>query len=223
MKLLPHGAPPRDAHPLQEIDWRHRIGRYSAIDGIPPLRNRTITMPSAPNPFAPPRDAWHQAPAPVRRGLIGRLRNKPIKQIFGESQGVTILVAILLCLIALLIVRPMVRSILSYHRTAALLQERRAEVAALSSRHTELEQRKAYYQTPEFIAERAREYGLVRPGESAFVIRELVHPEMMGRYARAQLANGAYEASAGTPATRTPTSASGAGAAGTGTSTTPAG
>ena len=204
MKLLPHGAPPRDAHSMQEIDRLHRIDRYSGTAGIPPLRNRTITMPSAPHPFARPDDAWHQHPAPARRGLIGRLRERPIKQIFGDSQGVTILVAVLLGMIALLIVRPMVRSVLSYHRTAALLQERRVEVAQLKERHTELQQRKAYYQTPEFIAERAREYGLVRPGESAFVIRELVHPEMMGRYARAQLANGAYEASTETPASAAP-------------------
>ncbi len=153
--------------------------------------------------------AWRTLEAPMSTARHPRTRTspaghgrQPIRSVFGESRGVTVLVGILLLLLLLLLVRPMLRSALSYQRTAAMLEERRAEVASLQERNRELLQRRDYYRTSEFIAERAREYGLVRPGEESFVIRELVHPELIGRYARAQLANAAYEdAALGVPAT----------------------
>jgi cell division protein FtsB len=87
----------------------------------------------------------------------------------------------------LLIVRPVVMSLLSWHRTAGLLAERREEVAKLEARHKELDQAYEYYQTEAFLAERAREYGLVLPGETPYVVRELVHPESVERYTAAHL------------------------------------
>ncbi len=184
MRLLPPGVRLPDAPRVQESERSRRMKMRMARAPIPALTPRSIAMPVARIPRIP----GSTATAPPRR--------HPIRQVFGESQGVTVLVIIMLCLIVTLLVRPMVRSLLSYQRTAAMLTERRAEVAQLTTRHAELVKRRDYYRTPEFIAERAREYGLVRPGERAFVVRELVHPELMGRYARAQLANASYESTA---------------------------
>lgn len=182
MKQRPPGVQLLDAPRVQESERSHRMKMRVARASIPALAPRAISMPVARIP--------RTRTTPVSTAPAGR---HPIRRIFGESQGVTVLVVIMLCLIATLLVRPMIRSLMSYQRTAAMLTERRSEVAQLTARHTELQQRRDYYRTPEFISERAREYGLVRPGERAFVIRELVHPELMGRYARAQLANAAYE------------------------------
>jgi cell division protein FtsB len=132
-------------------------------------------------PFGSHTERDHAAPHPVRR-------------LFGESRSTSWPAIILLMLLALMVVRPMIMSVLSFHRTAGLLTERRAEVATLQSRHDELASRKAYYETDAFIAERGREYGLVMPGETAFVIRELARPEAVGTYAQARLANATVDA-----------------------------
>lgn len=96
-----------------------------------------------------------------------------LRRVFGESSSSRKLAAVLLLLLAILILRPMFMSLLSYHRTEGLLDQRRAEVAELAQRNRELEQQVDYYRTDVFLAERAREYGLVKPGEKAFVVREL--------------------------------------------------
>jgi len=95
----------------------------------------------------------------------------------------------LLFVFCLLLVRPVGMSLLSWHRTASVLSDRREEVSALQKRNVMLDRRLEYYRTDAFVAERARRYGLVQPGEAGFVVRELVHPESVGRYAGNRLRN----------------------------------
>lgn len=113
----------------------------------------------------------------------------PVRRLFGQSRGVNWGVMFIVAIIAMMLVRPLVMSGMSWHRTAALLEERRSEVAALERRHAELEAKVAYYRTDEFIAEQARAYGMVEPGERSFVIRELVHPGSAAEYAVSRLRN----------------------------------
>lgn len=114
---------------------------------------------------------------------------RPVQRVFGDSGGVGAIVFIILLLMCMLLVRPVIMSLMSWQRTAGLLAERRLEVRELEARHRKLQARLAYYRTDTFVAERARQYGLVREGEVPFVMRELVHPELIGTYARTQLAN----------------------------------
>ena len=72
----------------------------------------------------------------------------------------------------MLLVRPMIMSLLSYHRTADLLHDRRTEVARLTDRNETLTTRLQYYKTNQYLAERARTFGFVMPGETPYVIRE---------------------------------------------------
>ncbi len=113
----------------------------------------------------------------------------PVKRVFGQSRGATWGVAFVAVVVIMLLVRPLVMSGLSWHRTAALLDERRAEVAALEARNERLTRLVEYYRTKTFIAEQARTYGMVEPGEQSFVIREVVHPESTADYAIARLRN----------------------------------
>ena len=99
-------------------------------------------------------------------------------------------------MLAMLIVRPMMMSMLSFHRSAALLEERRLEVGQLTNRNRELTKRLTYYRTDAFVAERAREYGLVMPGETSFVVRELTRPESVGNFARNRYRNATSDAPA---------------------------
>jgi cell division protein FtsB len=118
---------------------------------------------------------------------------------FGESRSASWPAIILLALLALMVVRPMIMSVLSYHRTDGLLTERRNEVAKLRSRNEKLSARRSYYKTDAFIAERGRQYGLVMPGETSYVIRELARPESAGTYAQATLANATVDADVAAP------------------------
>ncbi|MCW2928675.1 MAG: hypothetical protein JWM86_2643, partial [Thermoleophilia bacterium] len=89
-----------------------------------------------------------------------------------------------------------VMSGLSWHRTAALLEERRAVVSQLSARNRALEEQVDYYRTDTFVAEQARMYGMIEPGEETYVIRELVHPESAATYAVARLRNATVDSAA---------------------------
>lgn len=113
----------------------------------------------------------------------------PVRRLFGQSRAVNWGVLFIVAVIGLMLVRPLVMSGLSWHRTAAVLEERRVEVAALERRHAALEERVAYVKTTAFVGEQARAYGMVEPGEQTFVIRELVHPESAAAYAVARLRN----------------------------------
>lgn len=100
-----------------------------------------------------------------------------LQRLFGDSKATQVLGVLMVLLVLMLVVRPVVRSVLSYHRTASLLEERRQEVGGLASRHGELIDQLTYYETDIFLAERAREYGLTRPGETSYVVRELTQSE----------------------------------------------
>ncbi len=113
----------------------------------------------------------------------------PVRRVFGQSRAVNWGVLFLVIVIGLMLVRPLVMSGLSWHRTAGRIDERRAEVSALEARHDRLTARVEYYGTPEFIAEKARAYGMIEPGEQSFVIREIVHPESAAAYAVSRLRN----------------------------------
>lgn len=113
----------------------------------------------------------------------------PVRRFFGQSRAVNWGVLFLVAVIGLMLVRPLAMSGLSWHRTAGLLTERRAEVAALEQRNQDLTERVAYYRTDTFIAEQARMYGMIEPGEKTYVIRELVHPESAAEYAVSRLRN----------------------------------
>ena len=113
----------------------------------------------------------------------------PVRQFFGQSRGVNWGVLFIVVVLGMMLVRPLVMSGLSWHRTAGLLHERRTEVAQLEQRHTELEDRIDYYRTSAFIAEQARLYGMIEPGEQTYVIRELVHPQSAAAYAVSRLRN----------------------------------
>jgi cell division protein FtsB len=125
----------------------------------------------------------------------------PVRRLFGQSRGVNWGVLFIVIVVGLMLVRPLVMSGLSWHRTASLLTERRAEVAQLQRTHDELEAQVAYYRTEEFIGEQARAYGWIEPGEQTFVVRELVHPESAADYAVARLRNATVDGAAAlTPA-----------------------
>lgn len=112
-----------------------------------------------------------------RTAAATRTRQRPsLQRIFGEFHGGRLLTLVFVGLLLMLIVRPVVMSLLSYHRTANLLEHRRSEVSDLQKRHDTLQATAKYYETDVFLAERAREFGLVRPGEQAYVIRELARP-----------------------------------------------
>lgn len=133
----------------------------------------------------------------IRTQLAGGLRwvgNRwsPLRRAFGDSPLTTGLSLAFLLLLGMLLVRPMVMSLMSYHRTDALLQERRAEVTVLRDRSDRLSTTRDYYRTEAFVVERAREYGLVRPGELSFVVREYAHPESVGTYTRNKVQNLAF-------------------------------
>lgn len=113
----------------------------------------------------------------------------PVRRLFGESRGVTLGAIVLIALVTLLLFRPLAMTFFSYHRTAGILEERRTEVAELRKQHTRLTEQVAFYETPQFIAEQARSYGMIVPGEKAYVVRELVHPESAAQYAISRLRN----------------------------------
>lgn len=113
----------------------------------------------------------------------------PVRRVFGQSRAVNWGVLFIVIVVGMMLVRPLVMSGLSWHRTAGRITERRAEVAQLDARHDMLKGRVAYYGTPTFIAEKARAYGMVEPGEQSFVIREIVHPESAAEYAVSRLRN----------------------------------
>lgn len=113
----------------------------------------------------------------------------PVRRVFGQSRAVNWGVLFIVVVVGMLLVRPLVMSGLSWHRTAGRITERRAEVAQLDQRHDRLVERVAYYSTPTFIAEKARAYGMVEPGEQSYVIREIVHPESAAEYAVSRLRN----------------------------------
>jgi cell division protein FtsB len=128
---------------------------------------------------------------PSRRGTrqSGTRAMHPVQRWFGESRGVAWGAIFIIAIVVLMLVRPLAMSFFSWHRTASLLQERRAEVAMLETRHEELTEQVDYNRTEAFVAEQARTYGMVRPGETPFVIRELVHPESAAEYAISRLRN----------------------------------
>lgn len=113
----------------------------------------------------------------------------PVRRLFGESRGVTVGALVLIALVGLLLFRPLAMTFFSYHRTAGILQERRVEVKELRALHSRLEDQVAFYDSPQFIAEQARSYGMIVPGEKAYVVRELVHPESAAQYAISRLRN----------------------------------
>ncbi len=113
----------------------------------------------------------------------------PVRRVFGQSRAVNWGVLFLGVVIGMMLVRPLVMSGLSWHRTAGRITERRAEVAQLEHRNARLTERVEYYSTPTFIAEKARAYGMVEPGERSYVIREIVHPESAAEYAVSRLRN----------------------------------
>lgn len=113
----------------------------------------------------------------------------PVRRVFGQSRAVNWGVTFLVIVIALMLVRPLVMSGLSWHRTAARIDERRTEVAQLERRNDVLNERVKYYGTKTFVAEKARAYGLIEPGEQSFVIREIVHPESAAEFAISRLRN----------------------------------
>ncbi|MEO6867624.1 MAG: septum formation initiator family protein [Gaiellales bacterium] len=133
-------------------------------------------------------------------GTIARLRTggdriasinftHPVRRLFGQSRGVNWGVLFIIIVMVMMLVRPLVMSGMSWHRTAALLNERRAEVQQLEARHDVLSTRVEYFRTDAFIAEQARTYGMIEPGERTFVIREFVHPDSVADYAVTRLRN----------------------------------
>jgi cell division protein FtsB len=127
-------------------------------------------------------------PAPSRRVHVPRVSiPHPFRSLFGESRAVTWAAIILVAMLSLMLVRPAAMSLFSFQRTAGLVTERRAEVAALQARNDALHEQLDYYRTDAFVAERARTYGMIRPGEQSYVVRELVHPESAVRYATSRL------------------------------------
>ncbi|MCW2950129.1 MAG: hypothetical protein JWN41_1142 [Thermoleophilia bacterium] len=113
----------------------------------------------------------------------------PVRELFGESRGVTIGAIIIIVLISMMLIRPLAHTFFSWHRTAGILHERRIEVRELRARHTQLTEQVTFFNTPQFVAEQARAYGYIMPGERPYVIRELVHPESAAQYAISRLRN----------------------------------
>lgn len=132
--------------------------------------------------------ATRQQPRRGTRHSGGQLAH-PVRRLFGESRGVAFGAIFIIAIVAMMLVRPLAMSFLSWHRTAGLLEERRAEVHVLEQRHDLLKQQVEYFRTSAFVAEQARTYGMTAPGETAFVIRELVHPESAAEYAISRLRN----------------------------------
>jgi cell division protein FtsB len=126
----------------------------------------------------------------------------PVRRFFGQSRAVNWGLLFIVVVLGLMLVRPLVMSGLSWHRTAGLLTERRAEVEVLERRNEVLTERVDYYRTTAFIAEQARAYGMVEPGETSFVIRELVHPGSAGDYAVSRLRNATVDSSVAIDAER---------------------
>ncbi len=91
-----------------------------------------------------------------------------------------------MCLLMMLLVRPIAMSLMSFHRSSGLVAERRSEVEALRKRNADLKASRNQYRQTAFIIQQARLYGLVLPGESAYVVRELAHPEAVGSYISAR-------------------------------------
>lgn len=113
-----------------------------------------------------------------RRGSSVRpAAGRGVTAVLDNLQGTRLLTLALVALLLLLIVRPMVMSLLSYHRTHSLLQDRRAVVRDLGERNELLRQRLEYYKTEMYLAQQARQYGLVKPGEQPVVIRELAQQQ----------------------------------------------
>lgn len=182
-------TPARESSSSERIDsagqehrsqWRRRIGQRTHTDSwqvyFTAMRERSKTT---------------QLPTATLDAIIrwaGR-HFGPIRRAFGDSPITTGLSLAFLLLLGMLLVRPMVMSMMSYQRTAALLEERRDEVASLRDRNERLTATQEYYRTNAFVAERAREYGLVRPGESPFVVREYAHPESAGAFTRNKVQN----------------------------------
>ena len=212
MKQLRHGVQVQNALRLQERATRRRTDVYEDVFWRVPACNYrtahnslatvdratfTTMIPGAPTtarpitcPLGPESSGGVVRDSSVRsRSDSARQRLAAPRTLFGDSKGLSWLFMMMLLLIGLLLVRPMMMSLLSYHRTAALLAERRDEVAQLSSRNTDLRSTREWYRSDAFVAVRAREYGLVRPGETPYVIRELVHPELVAAYAATQLQN----------------------------------
>lgn len=72
-----------------------------------------------------------------------------------------------LAVVALLYYRPLK----SYVETRASLQERQEEVRELRAKRDDLARRLKDADTPEALTRRARELGLVRPGEQLFIVK----------------------------------------------------
>ena len=72
-----------------------------------------------------------------------------------------------LAVVALLYYRPLK----SYVETRTSLQERQAEVDELRAKRDELARRLEEADTPEALARRARQLGLVKPGEQLFIVK----------------------------------------------------
>jgi cell division protein FtsB len=102
-----------------------------------------------------------------------------LSRVVGESPLSRGLLIALIAAIGLLVVRPIGMSLMSYHRTANLLNERRSEVRSLAVRHSALQRKVEYYRSDVFLKERARQYGLATPGETTYVVRELANPNRL--------------------------------------------
>jgi cell division protein FtsB len=63
-----------------------------------------------------------------------------------------------------------IQPVRAYQDASANVAARKAEVERIASANTQLEQRIAETQTPEFVAREARKLGLVRPGERLFIV-----------------------------------------------------
>jgi cell division protein FtsB len=61
----------------------------------------------------------------------------------------------------------------SYFATRAKAHRMDAQVASLEREHARLEARKRQFADPNFVESEARRLGMVRPGERAFVVRNL--------------------------------------------------
>lgn len=113
----------------------------------------------------------------------------PVRRFFGQSSGAAWGAIIVIVLVSMMLVRPLANSFLSWHRTAGMLSERRTEVAQLRVQHAQLKDDLAFYDTDQFVVEQARTFGMVFPGETTYVLREVVHPDSASRFAIARVRN----------------------------------
>jgi hypothetical protein len=113
----------------------------------------------------------------------------PVRRLFGQSSGAAWGAIVVIVLLSMMLVRPIANSVLSWHRTAGLLAERRTEVTQLRREHRQLKSDLAFYDTDQFVVEQARTFGMVFPGEQTYVLREVVHPESAARFAIARVRN----------------------------------